>query len=183
MDEDPKETFYQAPVNEIDRKKFIFDDDTEESLEQVQSHLQKDQGNKNAQNSHFTLNKYDSNPALKKAIAENQDQMQTAHFNKHGPKGVGNSEQPSVQTNRDIQAVDQKAFNMETNATSEQHYVKSQQRILSQGTGQFGTKEASAYNDFKQVDQFNDNVQVSPKIKGSKENQKNDQISNLLAQL
>jgi len=97
------------------------------------------------------LTKYESKPDLNK-VAESEEQMLTAHFLKQG----------------------QKQSQMDMQNQSEQV-----RKIVSQGTGQFGSKEQMrpSEQNARHVQQFKQQ-QESPKPK-----QKSDQIGALLAQL
>ena len=124
------------------------------------------------QSSHFTLNKYESKPELKKAVApEPELNMQTAHFKKQGGPGSmagANSENPSSLTenpDKDIYMIDQRGFQLEhaeskKNEHSQYHDSYQKKKVYSQGTGQFGTKETTKFEQHEQasyVDQFRPN--------------------------
>jgi hypothetical protein len=91
-----------------------------------------------------------------------QKEMQTASFNKQAGTNrskVINSEQPTENTDREVNLIDQRAFQMDSQGMLSRGDSKStQKRITGQGpvTGQFGTKEEAVpdHTQVKQVDHF-----------------------------
>ena len=136
QDNYPTEDNQYVPKMDDHRKNFIMAEDLDEQAEQIlpktnnfshktglPPHPSQANGGQDPLE-HFTLNKYSSKPDLsKKGVGHSLEdsmlrkEMQTASFNKqvgsHGSKVI-NSEQPTENTDREVNLIDQRAFQMDS---------------------------------------------------------------------